>query len=265
VQIAKYQNIKMSNKSLHSYLFDSIVDRVKDNRFLPADSYISADYSGSDTDELFQKNLKIQPGDWLYRTKTVRYTVNDQKYRTMPFKKIDWANSVVIFGCSHTFGVGLDDRDTLSSCLSNIIDMPVINMGVGGSSIMFALHNNLILRDGYPTPKAVINVWTAYDRIVYYHNKYLTNHGSWNANQNCFTEAWVNDPANAKVHALFANKTCRIIWKDTNYLEYSYFKETADLLKCKFMTTQDLARDMMHHGHLTNQLSAEILAKELKL
>ena len=129
-------------------LFNSIPKSIRAGSFLPTagNNDVNNNFTsfGTDSNELYQTNLKAKSKDWEYRHKSVKYTLNKHSYRTEQFADIDWANSVVIFGCSAVFGVGVDDADTISSQLSTLMNCPVINMGVGGSSITYALHNSII-------------------------------------------------------------------------------------------------------------------------
>ena len=249
----------------NSLIFDTIPRRVKRNKFLLTDTFTTNNFSGTDTEELYQENLKKQPADWCYRTNPVKYTVNSLGYRTEEFKKIDWANSIVIFGCSYVFGVGVDDKDTMPYYLSQLTGMPVVNMGVGGSSIGYSFHNSLILRDGYPTPKAVIQMWSGADRTVYYYKKRLESFGAWNADKSPYMRAWAEDQDHAETHALFASKASNWLWKDTKYFEGSYFYETAKLLDCYFVKPKDFARDLIHYGKHTHYNVALEIIKQLKL
>lgn len=106
--------------------------RIRKNEFLVIDTDVDKCWSGTDTKKLYESNLKKQPKNWYYRNNNVRYTINSNGYRTYEFKDINWKNSVIIFGCSQVFGIGLDDEYTISNQLSKLIKCPVINMGMGG-------------------------------------------------------------------------------------------------------------------------------------
>lgn len=246
-------------------IFDTIPSIVKKNKFLPIDGVVNKKFSGTDTEDLLKHNLKTQPIDWYYRHASVNYTLNSRGYRTDEFKTIDWANSIVIFGCSNVFGVGVDDQYTMAVQLSKLVNKPVINMGVGGSSITFALHNAIILGAGYPTPFAVVNLWTDHARTVYYHNRRVAAHGSWNLEKNNYSDLWTKEESHGKTHAIFASKTSKLLWKNTKYFEASFFKKTANLLNCKVMEHTPDARDCMHFGNSTHYKSAVTIAENLKL
>jgi hypothetical protein len=95
------------------------------------------DWFSYDDQATYEANLKTQPADWEWRTRRVRYTVNSQHYRCPEWSDIDWSNSILMLGCSMVFGLGLDDDQTVTASLSRKLGMPVINLGVPGSSAMF--------------------------------------------------------------------------------------------------------------------------------
>lgn len=246
-------------------IFDTIQNRTKKNQFLLTNSFDSEYFSGTDTKELYERSLLEQPNNWFYRNNPVRYTLNSWGYRTKEFKHIDWANSVVLFGDSYVFGIGVDDKETISYQLEQIIGLPVINMGVGGTSMCYSLNNSSILRDGYPTPKAIVHLWTNYDRTTFYHKRTLVTCGAWNVGDFAFTREFTSDVHHGMTNALFIAKISRWLWKDTKYFEASYFEETSKLLKCHYLKTVDKARDLIHAGKDSHLRTAKKIAKELNL
>lgn len=245
-------------------IFDTILNRIRNNKFLPIDTGVGDLFAGTDTKQLYNENLKTQPNDWYYRNNKVTYTLNSQGYRTQEFKNIDWKNSIVVFGCSNVFGVGVDDKDTMPFQLSKITGMPVVNLGMGGSSMLYALHNSSILRDGYPAPKAVVHMWTGIDRTVYYHKRSLKFFGNWNIRHNNYMDLWSTDKHNPMTQALFISKISKWMWKDVKYFEGTYFADTAKFLNCYQVEIFDNARDLMHFGIQTHYNVALKIAKELK-
>jgi len=255
-------------------LFNSIPKSIRAGSFLPTagNNKVINNFTslGTDSNELYQTNLKTKSKDWEYRNKSVRYTLNKHSYRTKQFADIDWAESIVIFGCSAVFGVGVDDADTISSQLSTLINRPVINMGVGGSSITYALHNSIILSANYPTPKAVVHLWTGYDRTVYYDRKDVTFYGPWNITPHNYIGHWTKSKEHGETHALLASLTSKQLWKDTEYYEASYFQETANVIGCDDLGSplpeiSDKARDDIHPGSQTIRLVAERIAENLNV
>lgn len=225
---------------------------------------LTSEYATPDTEVLFLKNLKTQPADWYYRTNKVNYQINSNGYRTKELKSIDWANSVVIFGCSEVFGTGLDESHTVGSFLSDLIKLPVINLGVSGSSIMFSLHNSLLLNNAYPTPKAVVHLWTEYSRVLSYNQHGITHHGSWDLDKDNYMIEWAFDDVNPATYAMFCQMTSHQIWKDkTIYYEATPFPGTAKLFSCEHLAKFDLARDLVHSGIESKRAMAGIIAKNI--
>jgi hypothetical protein len=268
----------------------SVIKSIIDKTFLPNYSVISTyfnennlDYNGEykidggftlnfcpcDTKELFEENLKTQPADWYYRTHPVKYTLNSLGYRTKEFEDIDWKESIVIFGCSIIFGMGVTDEHTIPYFLEQLSGRPVINMGIGGSSIQNALHNSIILANSkYPTPKAVVYSFTDLCRFHLYANNAVEHCGHWTDTSNIrkFSNLQNTIPFN-----LINIKMIRNLWKNkTIYHEYSPFGQekiinTLDTeICCDTFAMDKCARDVAHQGPISNSLIAEKMYEKLK-
>lgn len=239
------------------------IELAKNNKFLPATNHLFKPRF-YDSDDLFNENLKTQPRDWYYRTASINYTLNHNGYRTMEFDVIDWEDSVVMFGCSQLFGVGLDDADTLTSQLSSLIKKPVINLGVIGSSMMFSFHNSLILKNICAKPLAVINMWTNHDRGVFY-SEPLQHCGAWSYYSSAYAREWMGDHNNTRTHAYFISTASKHLWSNTNYYEFSLFEDTVNAVGCDDLNidAKDYARDLVHEGRNTFKEVAIRIATKL--
>lgn len=247
-------------------IFTNLIDYIKAGNFLLVDSSFNKHWNGPDNRESYIENLKRQPADWYYRNNSVNYTFNRHGYRTYDFKKINWRESIVIFGCSNVLGTGLTDSDTLSAQLEKIINRPVINMGINGSSIEFSLYNSIILNQSYPTPKAVVQLWTGANRTIYFNKRSVETYGPWNMVRKNYVDHWNKDSTHGRVHALFANMISKQIWSNkTRYYEATFFFDTMKLLNCDYFSPKDLARDLTHPGRETIKEVANKIALELKL
>lgn len=228
-------------------------------------------FTSTDTKEAFINNLDTRSKNWYYRKNPVHYKLNSSNYRTAEFKDIDWSESVVVFGCSNVFGTGLDEEDTITSCLSKIINRPVINMGVAASSMYFSLNNSVILNEYYPTPKGIVQLWTNIDRITYYRKNKIDHLGGWilegiPSEKSGFYGAWALDEVNIKTNALFAQMISRQLWRNhCSYYEATFFEGTAKTLKCDLFRHLDHARDLIHPGRKSAEQAAIKIAKNLKL
>jgi hypothetical protein len=229
-------------------------------------------FSGSDSEDFYKKNSEKMPEDWLYHNKSVSYTLNSEGYRAPEFDTIDWSNSVVLFGCSCVYGVGLDDSDTISAQLEKLINVPVINMGAGGSSIDHAYYNQLILSNIVPKPKAVINVWTSSSRVTCFTPQALFQLGPWMKNfwHGRLYSLWCFSDANPATHAYFLRQSSRILWKDTLHKEYTVILHPHDMHADEYPIIKrfkkiDDARDIIHPGINSARLAAIKIAEDLKL
>ena len=263
----KNEIIRLLEEKVLKNLAPSMPKYITSGKILPPDGHndIIDGFTGTDNAEKFEYHSVAFNGDdrWVYHTKKVNYTLNKHSYRTKEFADVDWKESVVMYGCSNVFGVGLDDADTISNQLSIILNRPVINLGVGASSIDYNLHNSVILHSNYPTPKAVVHLWTGPDRTVYYQNKKLIFWGGWNLEPNNYFDYWSKHKEHGQIHAKMASLISKQLWKDTGYYEASFFTETADLLKCDDLRVIDKARDELHPGIKTAKLTAERIADNL--
>jgi hypothetical protein len=242
-----------------------LLDRIKSNMFLPqSPGGLSKNYVGPDSVSLYKNSLKTMPIDWYYRDNEIVYETNSLMYRTVEFDTIDWSNSVVIFGCSNVFGVGLHTENTISEQLSRLINKPVINMGAPASSILYNLHNNVILRN-YPTPLGVVNMWTHYNRQVYYHAGEVRHLGAWKMDGDDYMDHYTRVEANPITNAYLNTMTARSLWSHTRYYECSMFGDTSELLKCDHIKQTDYARDLTHPGIETAFTVAKLIRDKLCL
>jgi len=216
----------------------------------------SLEFTGSDKEKLYRKNYKRSSKDWIYRTKEIWYSYNEYGFREKSFDKLNWQNSIVMFGCSNVEGVGLAQEDTIAKQLEKIMQMPVINLGIGGSGIDIACWNSTILHEHYPTPRAVVHVWSSLDRYTE-----LTKHG-----EITYTPAMSN--YSYRLNWGYRSKryvqTDRALWKNkTAYYEATFSDDAAKELKIDFLDYKDYARDLLHPGIESAKASAEKIAKNL--
>jgi hypothetical protein len=124
-------------------------------------------FSGSDSEELYIKNLKSKSIDWYYRTKQISYIRNSNGHRCKEIKDIDLSNYILYAGCSHTEGIGLELEKTYPYLLSKSLGCDYYNISIGGSGIDVLLHN-LIVWFGTvkQKPKLVIIQWPFWARYA---------------------------------------------------------------------------------------------------
>jgi hypothetical protein len=209
---------------------------------------------GSDTEERYQENLKLKPLDWQWRGREITYTFNSQNYRAPEWDTIDWANSVIMFGCSQVFGVGVNEHQTLGYYLSELLDKPVINLGIpGGSSMALWINTEKLLNYGIK-PLAVIYNWPSANRTAeLIDNKKNSNAGPWIIDwpQPRFGKEWVLHPTHGFEYAKYAVMSAKRSWSCPQ-LHYCWDLDTAKFLGLPRMANKlDQARDCIHEGPAT--------------
>jgi hypothetical protein len=239
-------------------------------------SYTTWEYCGSDDVERFESNLKKTKKDWYYRNNPIKYTLNSLGYRTKNFDEIDWENSIVIFGCSYVQGVGVDDRHTLSHLLEKELNLPVVNMGVSGSSNIFHLYNISVLLTQYPKPKAILHFPSSLQRYPVYHWDYVNFHGEWTDDK---TKMKNNRPNIVVQNTMALNIINNMCQSRTTYIEYcvehplyKFLEEFnpnqnriyIDGCEPKKNIEEDYARDLAHYGVTINKRLSKSLAEILK-
>ena len=219
-------------------------------------------WSGTDTKEAFEKNKKISNTDWIYHTKEIPYHHDEFGFRIKQpeNRRPLWKESIVVFGCSNVYGVGLAYEDTLCGQLEQQLNMPVINLGVPGSAVDLAARNSYILYKHLPHPRAIVHMWTGLNRYTEWRGK-----DNSIAQNNVPTNPDYYPNFNWEAKSLHLIDTDRELWRNkTIYYESSYWFENSVALKIDMIHTLDRARDCSHPGTKTNYFAAIGIAERLK-
>lgn len=228
-----------------------------------------------DTEASFRKNCKTQPNDWKYRTQDVTYSVNSNGYRCAEFNSIDWSNSVVVLGCSLTFGIGVDDSETTSSLLQNILGHNVINLGMPGTGADYVLHNLARLKQANINPKKIIIQYPHSTRSFRWMTPNHVEAVSIGNDKKDFEQWFLKHDVHHKEHTKSCRDIIRLFYPDV--FEYSSHSYVANMLSVTDWDTHvlahemgytnmtDRARDLIHPGLAVNRAIAELLAKHIDL
>lgn len=220
-------------------------------------------FANYDSPDRFLESKNRMPADWHYLKKEIVYKTNSNGYRTAEWKNINWKESVIIFGCSNTTGIGLAEDETISSQLEQIIRRPVINMGVPSSSIEFSFYNSVILSEYYPTPYAVVQLWTTIDRCTYFTEKSAERCGIWTPENSYFKE-FVKDDYQSLMQAKFTSIASRNLWKEKcRYYDATFFDRTSYYLECDYIKIDNQARDLTHPGRNNAKEMALLISKNI--
>ena len=92
-----------------------------------------------------------------WRSKNIRYNLNEHEFRTNHnFENLKDNDFLLAVGCSHTMGLGIDEESRWSNQLERRLNIPVVNLGVGGGDIHTVIRNISTYITNYSRPKAII-------------------------------------------------------------------------------------------------------------
>lgn len=231
-------------------------------------------FACGDDYQLFEYNLKSMPNDWIWRTKKINYTLNSQFYRAPEWKDIKWNDSYLFFGCSFVFGIGIDDKDTSSFHLSNMLNAPVINLGMPASNPTVQWINSTILVKNNIKPKGVIYLWPSINRTSRFADEHcVVNYGLEWRNEFTFRD-WANDIVHCVNYTKHLIDNVNIIWQCPTYHFHPHkdtckYFEMFNFLKMPYDYHEDHARDVTkskrhHPGPKTNYFWAQEIFKKIK-
>lgn len=229
----------------------------------------------NDSEEHFYDNINQQPSNWYYRYVPVHYSINANGYRCPEWKDVNWSESIVIIGCSIVMGVGVDDIDTLSARLEEQLNVPVINLGTGGSSNQLMLYNSLRLIENNIKPKAVSAVFSDPGRVSIFNDVRAQPIGPWVHQKGMyrpkeekeFYNFWTGIGNNADIHGTMSAKAVELVWKSQGvpFLGLQVYGDWCpDMGYQKLTDPIDLARDLEHGGIETQKKWARELAPLIK-
>jgi hypothetical protein len=248
--------IDLANRFLNTSFGNKFENLAKANNWTSGPVYVN----------LFDGNISLDQKNSLLKP-YVTYNLNSNRYRAIEFHQVDWKNTVVLFGCSNTFGEGLNEDDTISARLSCLINKPVLNLGVSSSSMLYSLYNSALLHKYFTPPKAVVQLWTEYSRVTYFNELGLEHLGTWNYKNKNYFDLWNQNEHNSKSQAYFIRLIAQQLWQEKSlYYEATHFVSTADILNCDILDIVDTALDIGRHpGPKSAQLAAEKIAKNLNI
>ncbi len=162
------------------------------------------------------------------------------EWRTDPLLDNDqiWA-----FGCSFTWGEGVDINDVWVSILSNLINEPIVNLGICGASPLRVWQTYTELRKLY-TPKLTIIQWPGLPRhTIYDKDNNAINLGLWNADEYPeYKQQLVSGQIEQQNLKLIAEAKTLIV-------EPAYHYD----FRARYWPFKDLAEDGLHPGPQTHK------------
>lgn len=248
---------------------------------LPKNNLKTHEYLQSDSEENWKKNRKHLGKEWHYYDTPVQYTRNSSGFRTYEWNDIDWKNSIVILGCSCTFGVGVDDKDTLSAQLEKLSGKQVINLGIPGASNQYITYCLTQIYKKFDLPTHIICNYTTVDRGMYFHETDIYHNGPWSQHtkdripthnaslyrvrsKDLYFNNFYN-PTNAMMQTHLYAETNNALCKDrSKLLEVSFFSDAAHAARVDMTVEIDgNARDLLHPGRHSFKQMAEWINEQL--
>lgn len=86
----------------------------------------------SDSESLFEDNLKTAPKDWIYRDKQISYKRNQFGHRSKDISNLA-DEFILITGCSLAEGIGLAEEDTFPHLIAKELGLDYYNLAVASS------------------------------------------------------------------------------------------------------------------------------------
>jgi len=242
-------------------------------RSMDSNGEYTNNFSQGDSERLWRKNRKYKGKDWHYFSRLIHYKRNDSGFRTYDWNEINWKECVVLLGCSCTYGVGVDDSETLSEQLEELCGRQVVNLGMPGGSNQFMAFALTKLYKRFESPYAVVANYTTVDRNLYFHEQDIFHLGPWSQKdkrpmtdstlypvrqKDLYFNSFYN-PTNATLQTRAYSDTIKALCKDrSKLLNISFFEDAAHAVRAdECFEIDNQARDCQHPGREKFKVIAE--------
>jgi hypothetical protein len=124
---------------------------------------------GTDSKELFEKNLKDAPKDWMYRNIDITYNFNSHGLRQKKeIHEINENNYILSLGGCINLGVGINEEDRYADIVSNKLKMDLITWGSPLGSLKYQTINFMnFIRENRIMPKILIAYHAPYNNTIF--------------------------------------------------------------------------------------------------
>lgn len=225
----------------------------------------SLEWYHSDSPAQYDTIKKGERADWWANTTPISYQFNSWGYRSpYNYTRNLFESSVVLIGCSQTLGVGLPWAWTVGERLSEMINKPVINLGVAASSPKFAWAQNVRLAQ-WVEPLAVVNLWSGSARTCDWTRDGVEHLGPWtDLDRKQHYKTWIANATAVDMDVNLMVSSVDLLWAGRcASLALTPFNDTHTSTLVDYVAAPDAARDGGHWGPVTARLLAEYLAEAL--
>lgn len=220
--------------------------------------------AGSDSYENYQKNLKTQPYNWLYRKKIVTYERNKFGHRSKDLENLSPGYGLFT-GCSITFGSAVTLEDSYPFKASKKLGVDYYNLAVEGSGPDLLVYNLMSwLQHVTLKPSFIILQWPESSRFfIEYSSDSVKLLGPWvysltdffnNKDREIFTNALKSGMLEHFYKVLRHNTICSIKNLGIPTIE----------LETSKINIKDTGRDLQHPGIETHTTIANYCISSLK-
>jgi|LauGreDrversion4_2_1035121.scaffolds.fasta_scaffold19513_3 hypothetical protein len=229
-------------------------------------------FEPGDTEERYLENVQKMDDDWYYKNLEITYSLNENGHRCKSIQDLNLDNYIILAGCSHTFGIGLELEKTYAYLLSNKLNCDYYNLAMPGAGID-VMENNILTWFGKikQKPKLVI-IQTPDDTRYCNFNPHVNNA--------TFIErgSWVSDPDEQKMvvncestgvfnaRKVFVYKNISNILGDVPCILFNVAGlRNIDVTTGLKMRVLDYARDLIHYGILSNAKLSTDMYEHIRL
>lgn len=227
-------------------------------------------YDSKEFEDFIKNKSKVNP---VYLKRDLEYNFNKEGYRTKDWQDLD-RDFALVFGCSHTEGIGNFEEDIWCSQLLTKKGIDFLNLGKAGSGPDIQYFNTAQwIKNRYPIPKFVIYQWPQTFRKSFVYNEgrnYIFKHYNINSTKEKLDTEWYLKRYCVESGEMYANNyhaytLSNLLWRllKVPVLNWSW---TGDF-ECDFdnlylIETEDTgrARDLMHDGPDIHRQVAEQLS-----
>lgn len=224
-------------------------------------------FTGGDELELFERNSKKMPSDWLYHTEEITYAYNNLGHRCNNVDEINLDDYLLFTGCSHTEGIGLKLEKTYPYLTAKELECDYYNLSMAGTGFDVLEYNLIMwLSKIKKKPKAVVIQWPDHSRFVSLYPGYnnLIQSGRWMTDVNITRFMAISEELGV-VHArkqITRNLLKNII--DVPLIEINFTQHSGYSNDSLWLKLVDYARDLCHSGIKSHENATKSLTEHIR-
>lgn len=217
--MSKLNTIIDFNLTSWPYIHDTMIPNQKLN------------FYGPDKFELYERNKKYQPNDWLYFKEEIVYNFNSIGLRMK--KNIDNVNQKFMYfsGTSFTMGIGVNEKDRFSELVSNTLSLDMINYAGPTYSIKLQILSFFNFIKKHKKPKILVIEYPPSAGYTFFEKNYAITYYSKHTPDTHYNEPYTDllQTEFLKSEALIYRNMLQVLCKECNIklVEVSFNKEYA--------------------------------------